>query len=86
MSARAVVLVEGSATNARSPRWRSGAAETSKSEGVSVLPIGGAHAIGTYLERFGPEGSTRGRRSLRRRVKKPPSDTRLERAGMGTPI
>ena len=27
-----------------------------RSRGVSVLPIGGAHAIGTYLERFGPRG------------------------------
>jgi predicted ATP-dependent endonuclease of OLD family len=25
-------------------------------EGVSVVPIGGAHAVGPYLERFGPRG------------------------------
>lgn len=53
---RAVVLVEGisdqvavEATAARLGRDLSG-------EGVSVVPMGGAHAIGRFLTRFGPQG------------------------------
>ena len=57
VGARAVVLVEGIsdqiAVETLACCWgpRLGA------EGVTVVPVGGAHAVGRYLRRFGPEGA-----------------------------
>jgi hypothetical protein len=56
LGARAVVLVEGIsdqlAVEALAERRR----RDLRAEGVSVVPIGGAHAIGHFLDLFGPEG------------------------------
>jgi hypothetical protein len=55
-AAPAVVLVEGvsdqAAVEALAERHR----RDLGAEGVSVVPIGGAQAVGRYLERFGPDG------------------------------
>ena len=45
-----------SATRSRSKRSPSAAAGTLEAEGVSVVPIGGAQAIGKFLELYGPQG------------------------------
>ena len=56
MSARAVVLVEGISDQRALATLARRRGRDLEAEGVSILPIGGAHAIGTYLERFGPRG------------------------------
>ncbi len=56
MNARAVVLVEGISDQRAVATLAQRRGRDLEAEGVSVLPIGGAHAIGTYLERFGPRG------------------------------
>ena len=56
MNARAVVLVEGISDQRAVTTLAQRRGRDLEAEGVSILPIGGAHAIGTYLERFGPRG------------------------------
>ena len=55
-NARAVVLVEGISDQRAVAALAQQRGRDLEAEGVSILPIGGAHAIGTYLERFGPRG------------------------------
>ena len=56
MKARVVVLVEGISDQRAVATLAQRRGRDLEAEGVSILPIGGAHAIGTYLERFGPRG------------------------------
>ena len=52
----AVILVEGVSDQRALEALARRRGRELESEGVSVVPIGGAHAIGHYLERFGPSG------------------------------
>ena len=54
--ARAVVLVEGTSDQAalEALAWRRG--RNLDAEGISIVPIGGAQAIGRFLDLFGPQG------------------------------
>ena len=56
MNARAVVLVEGISDQRAVTTLAQRRGRDLGAEGVSILPIGGAHAIGTYLERVGARG------------------------------
>ena len=56
MKASAVVLVEGISDQHAVATLAQRRGRDLEAEGVSILPIGGAHAIATYLERFGPRG------------------------------
>jgi hypothetical protein len=53
---RAVVLVEGVSDKVAVEALAKRRGRDLEAEGVSVVPIGGAQAIGHYLERFGPAG------------------------------
>lgn len=53
---RAVVLVEGVSDQAALEALASRRGRNLAAEGVSVVAMGGAHKIGTFLERFGPQG------------------------------
>jgi hypothetical protein len=53
---RAVVLVEGISDQRAVDALARRRGRDLPSEGVRIVPIGGAHAIGHYLERFGPRG------------------------------
>jgi ubiquinone/menaquinone biosynthesis C-methylase UbiE len=67
-SARGVVLVEGISDKLALEALARRLGRDLDAEGVSVLPIGGAQAIGDVLDRLGPGGSRRqARRTLRRR-------------------
>ena len=55
-AAPAVVLVEGVSDQAAVEALAERHGRDLGAEGVSVVPIGGAQAIGRYLERFGPNG------------------------------
>jgi hypothetical protein len=56
VNARTVVLVEGTSDQRAVATLAQRRGRDLEAEGVSILPIGGAHAIGTYLERFRPRG------------------------------
>jgi hypothetical protein len=80
---RAVVLVEGVSDKVALETLALRRGRDLASEGVSVLPVGGAQAIGRFLDLYGPRGSNVGlagfcdvgeERQLRRA---------LERAGFG---
>ena len=55
-AAPAVVLVEGVSDQAAVEALAERHGRDLGAEGVSVVPIGGAQAVGRYLERFGPDG------------------------------
>jgi Overcoming lysogenization defect protein-like, TOPRIM domain len=52
----AVVLVEGVSDQAAVEALAERRGQDLDAEGVSVVPIGGAQAIGRFLDRFGPQG------------------------------
>lgn len=52
----AIVLVEGVSDQRALTTLAMRRGRDLEAEGVSVVPIGGAHAVGPYLERFGPRG------------------------------
>jgi hypothetical protein len=54
---RAVVLVEGISDQVALETLAGRRGRNLDAEGVSVVPIGGAQAIGRFLDRFGPQGS-----------------------------
>src|SRR2546426_984722 len=54
---RAIVLVEGISDQIALETLAARRGRNLEREGVSVVPIGGAQAIGRFLTRFGPQGS-----------------------------
>jgi predicted ATP-dependent endonuclease of OLD family len=52
----AVVLVEGNSDRVALEALAERRGRDLDAEGVSIVPIGGAQAIGTFLDRFGPDG------------------------------
>ena len=54
---RAVVLVEGLSDRAALHALAGRRGRDLQAEGVSVIPMGGAQAIGRFLHRFGPQGA-----------------------------
>jgi hypothetical protein len=55
-SARAVVLVEGTSDQRALEALAARRGRDLRAEGVAIVPIGGAQAIGRSLARFGPHG------------------------------
>jgi hypothetical protein len=53
---RAVVLVEGISDQLALEALAARRGRNLRAEGVSVVPIGGAQAIGRFLDRYGPNG------------------------------
>lgn len=84
VDSRAVVLVEGISDQIAVETHAGCLGHDLPREGVSVVPMGGAHAIGRFLARFGPGGANLkiaglhdvGEESVVRRA--------LERAGFGS--
>jgi hypothetical protein len=56
VDARAVVLVEGISDQVALEALAERRGRDLDAEGISVVPIGGAQAIGRFLDRFGPHG------------------------------
>src|SRR5437870_8198789 len=56
MDTRAVVLVEGISDKVALETLAARHSRDLEAEGVSIVPIGGAQAIGRFLARFGPRG------------------------------
>jgi hypothetical protein len=83
---RAVVLVEGISDQRALTTLVMRRGRDLEAEGVSVVPIGGAHAIGPYLERFGPRGLDLKVAGLCDIGEESAFRSALERVGMGTDL
>jgi hypothetical protein len=82
--ARAIVLVEGRSDQIALETLARRRGRDLDGEGVAVVPIGGAHAIGRYLARFGPRGSGTRLAGLCDLGEEELFRSGLERAGFGT--
>jgi hypothetical protein len=82
--ARAIVLVEGRSDQIALETLARRRGRDLDGEGVSIVPIGGAHAIGRYLARYGPRGSRTRLAGLCDVGEEELFRSGLERAGFGT--
>lgn len=83
---RAVVLVEGISDRRALEALARRRGRSLDAEGVSVVPIGGAQAIGRFLERFGPRGLSTGLAGLCDAAEEDDFRRGLERAGLGSDL
>ncbi len=81
---RTVVLVEGVSDQIALAALAARHGRDLGTEGVSVVPIGGAHAIGRFLDRFGPHGENRKLAGLYDAGEEDVFRRGLERAGLGS--
>jgi len=81
---RAVVLVEGISDQRAVEALAERRGRDLAAERVSVVPIGGAQAIGRFLERFGPRGSDLRLAGLYDVAEEADFRRGLERAGLGS--
>jgi hypothetical protein len=81
--ARAVVLVEGVSDQRALEALADRRGRNLDAEGIYVVPIGGAQAIGKFLERFGPQGLDVRLAGLYDAAEEGDFRRGLERAGLG---
>ena len=82
--ARTVVLVEGISDQLALAALAERRGRNLDAEGMSVLPIGGAQAIGGFLNRFGPQGLDVRLAGLCDAPEEGDFQRALERAGLGS--
>jgi OLD-like protein len=83
-SARAVVLVEGFSDRRALEALAERRGRDLGAEGVSVMPMGGARNIGSFLDRFGPQGFDLKLAGLCDAAEEGDFRRALERAGLGS--
>ena len=83
---RAVVLVEGLSDQAAVEALALRRGRALDAEGVAVVPMGGAQAIGRFLDRFGPSGLGVRLAGLCDAAEEPDFRRGLERAGLGSDL
>jgi hypothetical protein len=83
-SSRAVVLVEGMSDQLALEALAERRGRNLDAEGISVVPIGGAQAIGRFLERLGPQGLDVRLAGLCDAAEEIDFRRGLERAGLGS--
>jgi hypothetical protein len=83
---RAVVLVEGVSDQLALEALAERRGRDLDAEDVSVLPMGGAQAIGRFLERFGPRGLDVRLAGLCDAAEEREYQRALERAGLGSDL
>jgi hypothetical protein len=81
---RTVVLVEGVSDQAALEVLAARRGRSLAAEGIAVVAMGGAHRIGTFLERFGPQGLDIGLAGLCDAAEEGDFRRALERAGFGS--
>ena len=81
---RAIVLVEGISDQVALETLAARRGRNLDGEGISIVPIGGAHAIGRFLTRFGPLGSGTRLAGLCDAGEEEVFRRSLERAGFGS--
>jgi hypothetical protein len=82
----AVVLVEGASDQAALEALARRSGRDLDAEGVSIVPIGGAQAIGRFLEELGPHGSNVRLAGLCDAGEERDFRRALERAGLGSEL
>ena len=82
----AVVLVEGISDQRALEALAERRSRDLAAEGISVVPIGGAQAIGRFLTRFGPQGLDLRLAGLYDAAEEGDFRRGLERAGLGTDL
>jgi hypothetical protein len=85
-AARAIVLVEGLSDQIALETLAARRGRNLESEAVFVVPIGGAQAVGRFLNRFGPKGLDVRLAGLCDAGEEDVFRRSLERAGFGSPI
>jgi hypothetical protein len=80
----AVVLVEGISDKLALEALAQRRGRNLQAEGISIVPIGGAHAIGRFLELFGPQGLGVRLAGLCDAAEEGDFRRGLERAGLGS--
>ena len=83
---RAVVLVEGESDRNALEALAARRGRDLAAEGIAVEPIGGAQAVGRFLERFGPRGLDLRLACLYDAGEEPAVRRCLERAGLGADL
>jgi hypothetical protein len=83
-SARAVVLVEGISDQRALEALAARRGRNLDAEGISIVPMGGAQAIGSFLDRFGPQGLDVRLAGLCDAAEEGDFRRGLERAGLGS--
>jgi hypothetical protein len=83
---RAVVLVEGSSDQCAVEALAERRGRNLDAEGISIVPIGGAHAIGRFLDHFGPQGLDIRLAGLCDAAEEGDFRRGLERAGIGATL
>jgi hypothetical protein len=83
---RAVVLVEGASDKLAVETLAVRRSRNLKAEGVSVVPIGGAQAIGRFIAQFGPQGLDLKLAGLCDAAEEQSFQHGLERAGLGADL
>ena len=86
MTAKAVVLVEGLSDQAALEALAERQGRDLDAEGVAVVSIGGAQAIGRFLDRFGPKGLDLRLAGLYDAGEERDFRRGLERAGLGADL
>jgi hypothetical protein len=84
--ARTVVLVEGVSDRLAVEALAARRGRDLQAEGVAVVAMGGAHSIGRFLERFGPQGLDVRLAGLCDAGEEDDFRRALERAGLGTDL
>jgi hypothetical protein len=85
-SARTVVLVEGVSDRVALEALAARRGRNLDAEGITVVPMGGAQAIGGYLDRFGPRGFDVRLAGLCDAPEEGVFRRALERAGLGSDL
>jgi hypothetical protein len=83
-AARAILLVEGRSDQIALETLARRRGRDLEREGIVIVPMGGAHAIGRYLDRFGPRGAGTRLAGLCDAGEEELFRGGLERAGFGT--
>src|SRR3954470_22595376 len=83
---RAVVLVEGVSDQLALEALAERRGRNLAAEGVSIVPIGGAQAIGRFVDRFGPRGLDVRLAGLCDAAEQGEFRRALERAGLGSDL
>lgn len=86
VSPRAVVLVEGISDRVAVETLAERRDRNLDAEGISVVPMGGAQAIGSFLDRFGPPGLDVRLAGLCDAGEERDFQRGLERAGLGSDL
>ena len=86
IDARAVVLVEGISDQRALEALAERRGRNLEAEGISVVPIGGAQAIGRFLSQFGPQGLDLRLAGLCDAAERADFRRGLERAGLGSDL